>query len=112
MGTNKHYDVYTAKLAAEEKEWDRRQQPVSIPDGIVRATGRRKDEPQPVPVQALVPVPVPAPVPVHVTYSDVVEVTGEVIASTPGGAVLVRFIPADQRSSVHVWLWANAVRRI
>lgn len=104
MGTNKRYDVYTAKLAAEEEEWDRRQQPVSIPDAIVRATGRRKDEPRPVPVQALVPV--------HVTYSDVVEVTGEVIASTPGGAVLVRFIPPGQRSNVHVWLWANAVRRL
>ena len=41
-------------------------------------------------------------VPAPVTYNDLIEVTGQVITFTPGGVVLVRFIPADQRSNVQV----------
>ena len=40
--------------------------------------------------------------PAPVTYNDLIEVTGQVITFTPGGVVLVRFIPADQRSNVQV----------
>jgi hypothetical protein len=51
-------------------------------------------------------------VPVRVAYSDVIEVDADVIASTPGGAVLIRFVPAGEKFEEFVWLWSNAVRRI
>jgi hypothetical protein len=104
MGTNKRYDVYTPKLANEAEATARRPHPVSLPDGLVRTTGRRRDEPRPVPVRALVPV--------RVVYDDVVEIDAEAIAWTPGGAVLIRYIPQGERFPEYVWLWSNAVRRI
>lgn len=104
MGTNKRYDVYTKDLAAEAEAYDRRPKPVSLPDNFVRHTGRRRDEPRPVPVRAVVPV--------RVAYNDVIETDAEVLAWTPGGAVLIRYTPEGDRFAVYVWLWANAVRRI
>ncbi|QNE35370.1 hypothetical protein [Leifsonia shinshuensis] len=103
MGTNHRYDVYSQKLASEATSRDRRPSPVSLPEELVRATGRRTDEKPGVPVRALVPI--------RVAYNDVVEIDAEVIAWTPGGAVLVRFTPPGERFAEHVWLWANAVRR-
>ncbi len=104
MGTNKRYDLYTPKLTTEREERERKPHPVSLPDGVVRSTGRRRDETPPVPVRALVPV--------RVVYDDVVEVEADAIAWTPGGAVLIRYTPAGERFPEYVWLWANAVQRI
>lgn len=104
MGTNKRYDLYSHELAADAEAMERRPKPVSLPDNFVRHTGRRRDEPRPVPVRAVVPV--------RVAYNDVIETDAEVIAWTPGGAVLIRYTPEGERFAVYVWLWANAVRRI
>jgi hypothetical protein len=103
VGTNKRYDLYTPQLASEAEQLQRKPHPVSLPDGLVRSTGRRRDEAPPVPVRALVPV--------RVVYDDVVEVDADAIAWTPGGAVLIRYVPEGQRFAEYVWLWANAVHR-
>ncbi|MGO4535163.1 hypothetical protein [Leifsonia sp. 2MCAF36] len=50
MGTNKRYDVYSAALAEIAKAAERQPRPISLPDEMVRASGRRRDEPQPIPV--------------------------------------------------------------
>jgi hypothetical protein len=104
MGTNKRYDVYTQQLAADAEARDRKPKPVSLPDNFVRHTGRRRDEQRPVLVRAVVPV--------RIAYNDVIETDAEVLAWTPGGAVLIRYTPEGERFPEHVWLWANAVRRI
>ncbi|WP_143034002.1 hypothetical protein [Paramicrobacterium humi] len=57
-------------------------------------------------------MPVRAMVPVRVAYNDIVETEAEVLAWTPGGAVLVRYIPSGEKYPAYVWLWANAVRRV
>jgi len=100
----KRYEFARPDLAAEGEARDRRAEPVSLPDALVRHTGRRQDEPRPVRFRAIVPV--------RVAYSDVFEVDTEVIASTPGGAVLIRFTPAGERFEEYIWGWSNAVRRI
>ncbi|MEO7017037.1 MAG: hypothetical protein ABI067_10925 [Leifsonia sp.] len=91
-------------MGAEIEAWERRPRPESLPDGIVRKTGRRRDEARPVPVRALVPV--------RISYGDVIETEAEAIAWTPGGAVLIRYVPPGETHQEHVWLWANAVQRI
>ena len=103
MGTNRRYDLYTPKLTEEGDRRERAPHPVSLPEGIVRSTGRRRDEERPVPVRALVPV--------RVAYDEVLELDAEAIAFTPGGAVLIRYTLPGERFPEHTWLWANAVRR-
>lgn len=66
LGTNKRYDVYGPKLAEEAEQRDRKPHPVSLPDDIVRSTGRRRDEDRLVPVRALVQA--------RVAYDEVIEV--------------------------------------
>lgn len=102
--SQKRYELGTPDLKSEAEARERRPRPISLPDALVRRTGRRRDEQRPVRVRAIVPV--------RVAYSDVIEVDADVIASTPGGAVLVRFVPAGERYEEYVWLWSNAVRRI
>lgn len=103
MGTSKRYDVYSGQLADIEDAAERRPKPISLPDEIVRASGRRHDEKQPIPVRVHVPV--------HIAYTTVELVDAEAIAWTTGGLALVRFTPAGERHPVYVWVAANLVHR-
>lgn len=103
MGTNKRYDVYSAPLAEIAKAAERAPRPISLPDEMVRASGRRRDEPQPVPVKAHVPV--------QVAYTDVQLVDADALAWTTGGLVLIRYVPEGARAPVYIWVAGNFVHR-
>ena len=103
MGTNKRYDVYSKPLSEITEAAERQPRPISIPEDVVRASGRRRDEPQPVAVMVHVPV--------QVAYTDVQLVDGEALAWTTGGLVLIRYVPEGSRSPVYVWVAGNLVHR-
>ncbi|UAJ78852.1 hypothetical protein IT072_16730 [Leifsonia sp. ZF2019] len=80
--------MYTGQLAGLEAEEARRPKPISIPEEIVHASGRRHDEKTPIPVRVHVPV--------QVAYSDVELVDADAIAWTSGGLALVCYTPAGE----------------
>lgn len=103
MGTSKLYDVYSEQLARLEVDEDRLPRPISIPEEIVRASGRRHDEQPPIPVRVHVPF--------QIAYTDVQLVDAEAIAWTTGGFALIRYVPPGRRHPVYVWVAANLVHR-
>ena len=83
------------------ERWEREPTHVSLPQGTVDRTGRRRRG-EPVPVRALIPM--------ETRYVESLEVEGEAIAWTDR-AVLVRAVVQPGRKPVDVWVWASAVQR-
>lgn len=84
------------------RQWARRPTVEQLPGELVGRTGRRVDADKPIPVKAQIPV--------SYSYSDMLEVAGEVVAWT-NRAVLVRAVIEADREPQLVWVWANAVVR-
>ena len=92
------------KLGALLDRWDRKPTAVQIPDAVLEQTGKERDcSSSPVAVRAMIPV--------KYSYEDMLEVDGEVVAWTDR-AVLVRAVLIEGHAPQHVWVWANAVKRL
>lgn len=101
MGNNRRYDSVGPTLDRLARDNEARAVPQGLTPEEVQLTGKRKDLREPVPCAALVQH--------RVERVDARQVDGEVIATTPGGAVLVRW--KDERGHLcHAWLWGGAVR--
>lgn len=82
--------------------WEREPHHVSLPQGTVDMTGRRRSG-DPVPVRAFIPM--------ETRFVESIEVEGEAIAWTDR-AVLVQAVVKPDGNPIKVWVWASAVQRL